>query len=61
MPNLWSIKMVRLKDNLEISMIISEDNVKEAITRGELIAKNLNLKLIGVYQVYRPTNKHKKR
>ncbi|RJS79943.1 hypothetical protein CW711_01315 [Candidatus Bathyarchaeota archaeon] len=60
MPNLWSIKMVRLKDNLEISMIISEDNVKEAISRAELIAKNLNLKLLGVYQVYRPTG-HKKR
>ena len=60
--------MLRTTDNLEVSMLIAEDNVKEAITRGELIAKNLNLKLIGVYQVYRPTGnnhtikrKHKKR
>lgn len=61
MNNLWSIKMLRTKDNLEISLIIAEDSVKEAITRGELIAKNLNLKLLGVYQVYRQGNKHKKR
>jgi len=52
--------MLREKDNVEISVLLQEDKTIEAIIRrAELLAENLNLKLLGIHQIYKGVDRSK--